>query len=285
MKALQKLFTILLAFIISTTIASSIPVTEVYDSNFEDTVFGTPGKKYSFVLFYSPFCQHCKDLEPHFNPLAELYQDTKLQIFKINAIENKSIAKKYGLVGFPVMKLFDAADGQQVGFFKGIKTTAKIVDYLQEATGVKPNYPPKSVVDVTPDNIQQEIYDKLDHDVALAFYSPSDDLWDLDNYHSFYQRIAKYYEDAVQDGTIFAAVDVSKPESQSLMEYFNVAKTPTLFVFPKGRENNLDEVFKLDHDVGPEEIVSVLMESDVGQVAVNLPKEDALNKLLKNREL
>ncbi|KAG7813423.1 hypothetical protein KL921_000969 [Ogataea angusta] len=252
-----------LLFLCGVALASLV---EVDDSNFESLVFGQPGK-YSFVYFYAPGCKHCLDLEPHFEPLVDLYEGTNLQIFKINGRTNKRVRDKYQLFGYPTLKLF-SSQGDDIGAYTGIRTTAKMIEYLQGATGIHPIYPPKTVVEVSPENIDQELFEKLQNDVLLVFYAPWAERWD-NAHNSFYERLAQYYKNEVKDGTLFRAVDVSKAENNVLLARFKVTKYPTLFYFPKNREHN-EKPFRLDHDVGPEEIVEMLMGSDVGQTEFSL---------------
>ncbi|KAG7903266.1 hypothetical protein KL935_000798 [Ogataea polymorpha] len=247
-----------LLFLCGVALASLV---EVDDSNFENLVFGQPGK-YSFVYFYAPGCKHCLELEPHFEPLVDLYEGTKLQIFKINGRTNKRIRDKYQLFGYPTLKLF-SSQGDDIGAYTGIRTTAKMIEYLEDATGIHPIYPPRTVVEVSPENIEQEVFEKLQNDVMLVFYAPWVERWD-NAHNSFYERLAQYYENEVKDGTLFRAVDVSKAENNALLAQFKVAKYPTLFYFPKNRQDS-NSPFRLDHNVGPEEIVEILMGSDTGQ--------------------
>ncbi|KAH3665962.1 hypothetical protein OGAPHI_004151 [Ogataea philodendri] len=238
-------------------------IVEVDDRDFEDVVFGQPGK-YSFVYFYSPGCIHCQNLDPQFEPLGNLFHETNLQIVKVNGKANSRLRSKFQLIGFPTLKLF-SFEGDDIGAYTGLRTTHKMVEYLRDATGVQPRYPPRSVVDVSSSNIDQTIHKHTDKDVVLAFAAPWIDGWD-DPHSSYYERLAQYYSDKVKDGTIFGLVDISKAENNQLISRFQVTKYPTVFHFPKDRSDN-ENIFKLDHDVGPEEIVSLLMGTDSGQTS------------------
>ena len=64
----------------------------------------------NMVLFYAPWCGHCKSLMPHWNKLEQNYNNQtingrKINIVKINCDENTQIATQYDIQGYPTVKL------------------------------------------------------------------------------------------------------------------------------------------------------------------------------------
>ncbi|GME87405.1 hypothetical protein B5S31_g4703 [[Candida] boidinii] len=271
-------------------------IIELTDKNFEINAFGKPNK-YSLVYFYSEKCTHCQNLNPHFNPLFNIYNNTNLQIFKIDGLKNKRIRKLYNLFGFPTLKLF-ASDGTDLNAnFKGIRTTDNLVNWIDEITGIKPNYDnlPNYVINIKSLNEFNELIyenDSINKDIILIIYQPfsnnpsdlNQSKWDDKNFNSNYIKLANYYQDYIlneieendnhdieQDSIIFSNLDASLPENNEIIRNLQVSKFPTLFHFKKGRSIN-SNVYRLTgaDKVTYENVVNCLSEVDVGQELVDL---------------
>ena len=80
------------------------------------------------ILFYAPWCGHCRAFHPQFEKLAK---STK-GLFKIGAVnceENRDLAGKYKIDGFPTV-LFFGADKTKTEEYEGDRKAEKIVDWL-----------------------------------------------------------------------------------------------------------------------------------------------------------
>ena len=80
------------------------------------------------ILFYAPWCGHCKAFHPQFEKLAK---STK-GLFKIGAVnceEERDLATKYKIDGFPTV-LFFGEDKTKTEEYEGNRKADKIVDYL-----------------------------------------------------------------------------------------------------------------------------------------------------------
>ncbi|QPG77288.1 hypothetical protein FOA43_004696 [Brettanomyces nanus] len=264
-------------------------VTVVNDSNFEDVVFGKPGT-FSLVYFNSPYCSYCRQLDPEYEPLGDLYRGTKLQVFKIDGLNNKRIRSKYHLVGFPVVRLF-SSDGAQMGSYKGKRRTPEMMQYILEATGARPNKFTSYVTKIGKDGIQNykdltdRIFDENNNakDTVVAFYEPWDS--ELGNpYNSYFERLAKYYSEEVNDNTVeFVGVDATLPESTDAVRFFQVGKYPMIFHLPKGADRYI--AYRLDENLDATKIVSMISGKDIGQTRLNLKKlQDDVNMRIEEME-
>ena len=82
------------------------------------------------ILFYAPWCGHCRAFHPQFEKLAK---STK-GLFKIGAVnceEERDLAGKYKIDGFPTV-LFFGEDKTKTVEYDGDRKAEKIVDFLLE---------------------------------------------------------------------------------------------------------------------------------------------------------
>lgn len=59
---------------------------------------------YAFSIV-APWCGHCKNLQPHWNSVATRLKG-KVKFAKVDATAEKNLAQKYGISGFPTIKIF-----------------------------------------------------------------------------------------------------------------------------------------------------------------------------------
>ncbi|OKL61471.1 Protein disulfide-isomerase tigA [Talaromyces atroroseus] len=112
--------------------ASSVEM--LTESTFKDFV-GTD--KNVFVAFTAPWCGHCKKLAPTWEDLAvDFARDENVVIAKVDceAENSKSLAKEFGVTGYPSIKFFPAGSSEPVTY-QGGRSEEVFVKYINEQVG------------------------------------------------------------------------------------------------------------------------------------------------------
>jgi len=88
--------------------------------------------KYTLVEFYAPWCGHCKKLAPEYEKAADNVGATGITLGKVDATEEKDLASKYNIKGFPTMVWFE--EGKEVEYDGG-RTADTITEWINAMVG------------------------------------------------------------------------------------------------------------------------------------------------------
>jgi len=111
-------------------------VVVVTTKNFDQHV---KDNKQTLLEFYAPWCGHCKKLTPEFEKAA-LELKGKVSLGKVDATEEKELATKYNVKGFPTLVWFEDGKEQE---YDGGRTAETIVEWVKSMTG-------HAVIEATP---------------------------------------------------------------------------------------------------------------------------------------
>ena len=103
------------------------PLLEVDDVIWEKTV--EKGAKPVAVMFFSPTCAFCHQVEPYFKGYAEEFKNSALFV-KINIINNPWVAERYGIRSTPTFKFF--CDGKAVQEMVGSVVPALLKKMIED---------------------------------------------------------------------------------------------------------------------------------------------------------
>jgi len=165
------------------------------DANFDDEL-----AKHEFILveFYAPWCGHCKKLTPEFEGAAEILakNDPPIALAKVDATEQKTVAERFGIQGFPT--LFWFKNGVKAEYTGG-RTKDTIVQWILKKSG-----PPST--QVTCDALKDKVADESNKFI-IAYFGAED--------HPLYSEAHVPYANA-EDKIAFVHADIACQENHGL---------------------------------------------------------------------
>merc|ERR1712048_924858 len=99
------------------------------DSTFDDQVINS--EEPWIVEFYAPWCGHCQRLEPEWNEAAtEVKEKTggKVKIAKVDCTTEQQIAQRFGIQGFPTIKIFNAGAKNAPEDYNAGRTASDVIN-------------------------------------------------------------------------------------------------------------------------------------------------------------
>ena len=103
-------------------------VIQLNKDNFDKQV--TDSDELWLILFYAPWCGHCKAFHPEFEKVSKATKG----LFKIGAVnceDEKDLAQKYKIDGYPTV-LFFGDDKKKTEEYEGNRKADKVIEYLFE---------------------------------------------------------------------------------------------------------------------------------------------------------
>eukprot|EP01012_Entosiphon_sulcatum_P008340 TRINITY_DN1448_c0_g1_i1.p2 TRINITY_DN1448_c0_g1~~TRINITY_DN1448_c0_g1_i1.p2 ORF type:complete len:262 (-),score=47.84 TRINITY_DN1448_c0_g1_i1:74-859(-) len=118
------------------TVAEAPKPVEVHDGvvvltpdNFDSVALDST--KDVFVKFYAPWCGHCQRMVQTWNELAEAEKD-RVVIAKVDADAHRDLGARFGVQGFPTLKLFKKGDKTGDVVYRGARDVASWHKFLNE---------------------------------------------------------------------------------------------------------------------------------------------------------
>ncbi|XP_059470672.1 thioredoxin domain-containing protein 5-like [Neocloeon triangulifer] len=96
-------------------------------------------KKNHFVMFYAPWCEHCKRLGPTWNNLAKKFgvgDDAEVVIAQVDCTVETALCSENDVTGYPTLKFFKAGESDGVKF-RGSRDSSTLKSFIFEQLGKK----------------------------------------------------------------------------------------------------------------------------------------------------
>ena len=103
------------------------------DSNFNDIVYNS--KDIWMIEFYAPWCGHCKKLQPEWEEAARALKG-QVKFAKVDATEEKSLASRFQVQGYPTIKYWDYGAGKSDKKAKAYNAGREASDLKQFASNL-----------------------------------------------------------------------------------------------------------------------------------------------------
>ncbi|KAF9921651.1 Protein O-glucosyltransferase 2 [Linnemannia zychae] len=158
--------------------------------NFKDTI----NQPFVLVEFYTPWCGHCKNLEPEYEAAAKLLENHEvIQLAKIDCEAERDICQSYEVNAYPTLKIFREGVAKE---YKGTRKSDDIVSYLKKQVA-----PP--VTTLTPETLPE--FAESDRVVIVAVLPTNDPQRDE------VEKVARFYRDDFVFGVVEEHPDVKAP--------------------------------------------------------------------------
>ncbi|XP_015922648.1 protein disulfide-isomerase TMX3 [Parasteatoda tepidariorum] len=84
------------------------------------------------VMFYAPWCGHCKNLEPVWNQVAQSLVDTEIRVGRIDCTRFTNVAHEFSVAGFPTILFIK---GHKTVEYRGDRERTEIVEFARRMDG------------------------------------------------------------------------------------------------------------------------------------------------------
>lgn len=189
------------------------------------------------VMFYAPWCGHCKAMKPDYTKAAAQLKEEGVAgiLAAVDATKEHSLADKFGVTGFPSVKYFQ--NGKFLYDYGFERSTHVLVDFMKEPREPPPPPPPEpewsdeetDVVHLTDDSFKGFL--KKKKHVLVMFYAP----WcgHCKAAKPEYTKAAARFSDDKKRA--FAAVDCTK--YTKICDQFSIPGFPTFRYFSYGKND------------------------------------------------
>ncbi|OTF71502.1 hypothetical protein BLA29_006824, partial [Euroglyphus maynei] len=211
----------------------SSDVIELTPTNFQSRVIDSDDVW--IVEFFAPWCGHCRNLVPEYQKAAKALKGV-VKVGAVNADEHQSLGSKYGVRGFPTIKIFGANKNKPVeyqgqrnaqGFIDaGFRELRNIVDSRvgggSKSSSGSGGSKSSDVIELTESNFDEKVL-KSDDLWLVEFYAP----WcgHCKNLAPIWAEVATELKGKVRVGAVDATVH------QSLASRYEIRGFPTIKVF------------------------------------------------------
>ncbi|KAI4462352.1 protein disulfide-isomerase a6 [Holotrichia oblita] len=215
-------------------------VIELTPTNFDKLV--VKGDQVWIVEFFAPWCGHCQQLVPEYEKAANALKGV-IKVGAVNADEHKELAGRYGVRGYPTIKIF-GTDKNKAEDYNGQRTAQGIVDAglaaarskVNAQLGGKSSYSSssskddaKDVIELTDSNFNKLVLDSEDM-WLVEFFAP----WcgHCKNLAPHWAEAATQLKGKVKLGALDATVHTGKATEYGIQGF------PTIKYFASGRKDS-----------------------------------------------
>lgn len=116
-----------MVFIVSTILLKNVHSSRVLELS--DGFIEMKNDGHWFILFYAPWCGHCKRLEPIWRHVAQALHHSDIRVGKIDCTRYKRVVSEFGLTGYPTIMFFRDREGEFK--FNSERSTEEMVHFAK----------------------------------------------------------------------------------------------------------------------------------------------------------
>uniref|UniRef100_A0A7N6BNC9 Thioredoxin domain-containing protein n=1 Tax=Anabas testudineus TaxID=64144 RepID=A0A7N6BNC9_ANATE len=189
----------------------------------------------ALVMFYAPWCGHCKKMKPEFDEAAEILNkgaDSPGVLAAVDATVHKAVGDRFKISGFPTVKYFE--NGEEKYTLPQLRTRDKIIEFLHNPQAPPPpeqswEDKPSSVSHLGSEDFREAL--KKKKHALVMFYAP----WcpHCKNTVPHFTTAAELFKEDRK--IVYAAVDCTKGQNHELCKQEGVEGYPTFNYYNYGK--------------------------------------------------
>lgn len=230
------------------------------------------------VMFYAPWCGHCKTLEPIWNQVAQSLVDTNIRVGRLDCTRFTSVATEFSVRGFPTILFIK---GHKTVEYKGDRLREDIVAFARRMDGpsvshltsceqIKNLRKEKSVFFIyvngekpEEDNEMKDTYTRISEEFQPVMYfytAPTECVKELEA-QDIPQKQSVY---VCKDNSCFQYdEDILLSQNLTLYDWVNRERFPT---FMKVTNGNFHQLVKAGKYIA----MAILEENQIGKISLKM---------------
>ncbi|KAI5711993.1 thioredoxin domain-containing protein 5 homolog [Diaphorina citri] len=189
-----------------------------------------------FIMFYAPWCGHCKNLHPIWEELADMLndsEDSRVTIGQVDCTVEKQLCADQEITGYPTLKFFKKGSESEASKFRGTRDLPTLTNFINEQISETPKEPSdKPIVNEGLVELTEESFEKY---VSLGnhfvkFYAP----WcgHCQSLAPVWQELASHFK--TEEDVSIAKIDCT--QHRSICQSFDIKSYPTLLWIESGKK-------------------------------------------------
>uniref|UniRef100_A0A7N8XBC7 Protein disulfide isomerase family A, member 5 n=1 Tax=Mastacembelus armatus TaxID=205130 RepID=A0A7N8XBC7_9TELE len=187
------------------------------------------------VMFYAPWCGHCKKMKPEYDEAAEILNkgtDSPGVLAAVDATVHKAVGDRFKISGFPTVKYFEK--GEEKYTLPQLRSKEKIIEFMHNPQAPPPpeqswEDKPSSVSHLGSEDFREAL--KKKKHALVMFYAP----WcpHCKNAVPHFTTAAELFKEDRK--IVYAAVDCTKGQNHELCKQEGVEGYPTFNYYNYGK--------------------------------------------------
>uniref|UniRef100_A0A3B3XWP0 Thioredoxin domain-containing protein n=1 Tax=Poecilia mexicana TaxID=48701 RepID=A0A3B3XWP0_9TELE len=208
------------------------PVFHLTDESFDSFLEEHPA---ALVMFYAPWCGHCKKMKPEYDDAAEVLNkatDSPGVLAAVDATVHKAVGDRFKISGFPTVKYFEK--GEEKYTLPHLRSKDKIIEFMHNPQAPPPPEQswedrPSSVSHLGSEDFREAL--KKKKHALVMFYAP----WcpHCKNAVPHFTTAAELFKEDRK--IVYAAVDCTKGLNHDLCKQEGVEGYPTFNHYNYGK--------------------------------------------------